>query len=92
MASLFSDWSHELAQGARAQILALRLLPTGTGLAILLDVYGMHLDPGGRIFFLSCAVGTTVFAAAAFTLSVVRLKNTCVIEAKLQHQTRLLQG
>jgi hypothetical protein len=89
--SLFSDWSHELAHGARAQILALRVLPAGTGLAILLDVYGLHLDPTGRLFFLSCAAATTAFAAAAFTLSAVRLRNISVIEAKLDHQIRLLK-
>lgn len=91
IASLFSDWRHELAKGAKAQILALRVLPAGTGLAILLDVYGMHLDPGGRHFFLSCAAATTVFAAAAFTVSAVRLKGICLIEAKLNHQIRLLK-
>jgi hypothetical protein len=90
IASLFSDWSHELAQEANAQILALRVLPAGTGLTILLDVYGMHLDPAGRLFFLSCAAATTAFAATAFTFSAVRLRNICVIEAKLRHQIRLL--
>jgi hypothetical protein len=74
IASLFSDWRHELARQAAAQILALRVLPTGTVLAILLDVYGIYLDPEGRHFFLSCAAATTAFAAAAFTLSAVRLK------------------
>jgi hypothetical protein len=74
IASLFSDWRHEVARQAAAQILALRVLPTGTVLAILPDVYGIYLDPEGRHFFLSCAAATTAFAAAAFTLSAVRLK------------------
>jgi hypothetical protein len=91
IASLFSDWSNDLAQGARRQILALQVLPAGTGLTILLDVYGIYLDPPGRLFFLSCAASTMVFSAAAFTLSAVRLNNICLIEAKLNHQVRLLK-
>jgi hypothetical protein len=50
IASLFSDWSHELARLAKAQILALRVLPTGTVLAILLDVYGVTLIPREPLF------------------------------------------
>jgi hypothetical protein len=90
IASLFSDWSHELARLAKVQISALRVLPIWTVLAILLDVYGVHLDPAGDHFFLWCAVATTAFAATAFTFSAVRLRNICVIEAKLRHQIRLL--
>jgi hypothetical protein len=68
----------------------MRVLPTGTLLAILLDVYGTHLDPAGRHIFLWSAAATTAFAAAAFTITAVRLKNICVIEAKLRHQIHLL--
>jgi hypothetical protein len=90
LASLFSDWRDELAQQVRAYSLALRVLPTGTAVVILFDVYGILRDPVGRLFFLWCAVAAATFGVAAFAFSAVRLKNIYVVEGKLRDQIRLL--
>lgn len=92
LASLFSDWRDELAQQGRAYSLALRVLPTGTAVVILVDVYGILRDPAGRLFFLWCAVAAATFGVAAFAFSAVRLKNIYVVEGKLRDQIRVLNA
>jgi hypothetical protein len=92
LASLFSDWSGELAQQGRAHSLALRVLPTGTAVVILFEAYGIFRDPAGQLFFLSCAVASATFAVAAFAFLAVRLKNIYALEDKLHHQIRLLSA
>jgi hypothetical protein len=73
LASLFSDWRDELAQQGRTYSLALRALPAGTAVVILIDGYRMLRDPAGRLFFLCCAVATALLGVAVLAFSAVRL-------------------
>ncbi len=91
LASIFSDWSNELAWRGRAHLLALRVLPAGTVAAIILDVYGILVSPADREFFLCCAAAAVAFGVAAIAFSAVRLRNIFVLEHKLRHQMRLLE-
>jgi hypothetical protein len=92
LASLFSDWRDELAQQGRTYSLALRALPAGIAVVILIDGYGMLRDPAGRLFFLCCAVATAILGVAVFAFSAVRLKNIDAVEGKLREQIRLLDA
>lgn len=92
LASIFSDWSNELAWRRRAHSLALRVLPAGTVVAILLDVYGILLNPADHQIFLCCAAAAIAFGVAAIAFSAVRLRNIFVLEHKLKHQMRLLEA
>jgi hypothetical protein len=90
LASLFSDWRDELAQQRRAHALGLRILPTGTAVVILSDVYGIFRDPTGDLFFLWCAVTAAALGVVAFAFLTVRLRNIYVVEDKLRDQIGLL--
>lgn len=90
--SLFCDWRGELAQQERAYSLALRVLPTGTAVVVLIDGCGIPRDPAGGPFFLVSAIVTATFGLAAFGFSVVRLANACVVEGKLREQICLLNS
>jgi hypothetical protein len=92
LASLFSDWRDELAQQGRRYSLALRALPAGTSVVILIDVYGILRDQAGRLFFLWCAVATATLGVAVFAFAAVRLKNIAAVEGKLREQIRLLDS
>lgn len=92
LASLFSDWRDELAERGSAYSQALRIVPSGTASAILIDVYGIFRDPPGRPFFLGCAVAAGTLGAAAFTFLALRLRNLYVVEARLHEQIHLLTG
>jgi hypothetical protein len=90
LASLFSDWRDELAHYESAYSLALRVLPAGTAMVILFDIYGFLRDPTEGLFFLACAVATATFGVAAFASSAVRLQEVNVVEGKLRDQIQLL--
>ena len=92
LASLFSDWRDELAQLKRVYSLAIRVLPAGTALAIIIDGYGILRDPTGSLFFLCCAVATAILGVAVFAVSAVRLTNIEAVEGKLREQIRLLDA
>ncbi|MGX1162122.1 hypothetical protein FBY31_3824 [Arthrobacter sp. SLBN-100] len=92
LASLFSDWRDDLAQQGRTYSLALRVLPTGTALVIVIDGYGILRDPAGDLFFLCCAVATATLGVAVFAFSTARLKNVDALEEKLREQIRLLDS
>jgi hypothetical protein len=92
LASLFSDWRDELAQQGRTYSLALRALPAGTAVVILIDGYGILRDPAGRLFFLCWAVATALLGVAVFAFSAVRLKNIEAVEGRLREQIRLLDA
>jgi hypothetical protein len=92
LASLFSDWRDELAQQGRTYSLALRALPAGTAVVILIDGYGILRDPGGGLFLLCCAAATALLGVAVFAFSAVRLKNIYAMEGKLREQIRLLDA
>ncbi|MET4589777.1 hypothetical protein ABIA70_001374 [Arthrobacter sp. 754] len=92
LASLFSDWRDELAQRRRAYSLAIRALPAGTALVIVIDGYGILRDPAGSLFFLCCAVATAILGVAVFAISAVRLTNIDAVERKLREQIRLLDA
>jgi len=92
LASLFSDWRDELAQQAWAYSLALRVLPAGASVVILIDVYGIFRDPGWGLLYLWCAIATATLGVAVFAFSAVRLKNVDAVEGKLREQIRLLDG
>jgi hypothetical protein len=92
LASLFSDWRDELAQRRRTYSLALRALPAGTAVVVLIDGYGILRDPAEGLFFLCCAVATALLGVAVFAFSAVRLKNIDAVEGKLREQIRLLDA
>lgn len=50
LASLFSDWSGELAYRDKIHSLALRVLPAITIVVVLIDIYGVLLDPAYCLF------------------------------------------
>ncbi|MDQ0924620.1 hypothetical protein QF038_003128 [Pseudarthrobacter sp. W1I19] len=90
LASLFSDWSDELAQQRETYSLALRVFPAVTAVVTLIDVYGFLRDPAGGPLFLCCSVATATLGVAVFAFSAVRLRNICVVEGKLSEQILLL--
>src|SRR6478609_1782454 len=52
IASLFSDWTRPLEQLRNVLAVVLRILPVITGAAVVMDLYGILLDPQGHVFFL----------------------------------------
>ena len=91
IASLFSDWRCELERRRSLLELVRRVLPTATGTACALDLYGALLDPAGRVFFLASAVAAATFGVAVYSLSSVRLGNIGLVGERLRLQTRLLE-
>ena len=92
LASLFSDWSGELAHHRFLLEAALRCLPAARCAVLAMDLYGMLLYAEEQAFFLISALTTAVSGLAAFSHATIALTNVRVLENRLRQQQQLLDA
>lgn len=90
LASLFSDWSGELAHHRFLLKAALRCLPAVTCAVLAMDLYGMLMYGEDQSFFLISALAAAVSGLAAFSYATISLRNVQVLENRLRQQQQLL--
>ncbi|KRE75136.1 MULTISPECIES: hypothetical protein [Micrococcaceae] len=90
LASLFSDWSGELAHHRFLLRTALRCVPALTWTALIMDLYGMLMYAEVLAFFLISALAAAVSGMAAFSRGTIALGNIHVLENRLRLQQQLL--
>lgn len=92
LASLFSDWSGELAHHRFLLTAALRGLPAVTWGVLATNFYGMLVHADIRLFFLISALASTLFNLAAFSFATIALGNVHALENRLRQQRQLLNA
>lgn len=92
LASLFSDWSGELAQHRFLLHTVLRGLPAVTCAVLALDLYGMLMYAEDQVFFLISALCAAISGMAAFSRATIALRNVHVLENRLRQQRQLLDA
>lgn len=92
LASLFSDWSGELAHHRFLLKTALRCLPAVTCAVLAMDLYGMLMYAEDQSFFLISALAAAVSGMAAFSRATIALRNVQVLENRLRQQQQLLDA